>query len=175
MLKDYALNKADNQKWLKGIGLFQIIGGAVGLLLFFVPGIGFTLPVLNIFYLPGILLFGLSIYAGQLAFRLKDNCLKWTIINQSLQLFSVFVGHYGYQYISGVCLNVTVDFSVGFQMGVDFKLSTFSLAFGSSQEKYLMSINLITVYIIYKIENIKTEIKTKLEMQESLKKNISTN
>lgn len=167
MLKDLTLNKPDNQKWLKGVGLFQIIGGVIGIIIIAISLT--TQPTSLLTFLTSFSIFAFSIFAGWQAYILKENSLKWTTINQSLQIFSVIIGHFGYLYVSGVCIDATFDFSNGVNLGMSFKLSHFSFEITGNKKQYFVGINLIAVYIIYKIEKIKTEVMTNKELQESLK------
>lgn len=170
MLKDPLINKPDNLIWIKGIGIYQIIGGIFGLIVLFIGINGHFQNIINTFFLLAVFLFALSIYTGITCYKLKDSCLNVTIINQALQVFSLFAGQYVFQYVSGISVSASLDFSDGFDFGFYFHISNINLAIENNEGKYFLGINFIAIYIIYKIESLKKEMKEKKDIKERLHK-----
>ncbi len=108
--------------------------------------------------IPGLLLFSFSIYVGWQTYVQSNYFIRLTIINQSIQLLGIYIGNYGFEYISGVAIGFTVDLTNQLLLGVNFHLSTLNYKLNLSPEKYFFSFNFIAIYIIYLVEKIKTDI-----------------
>ncbi len=76
-----------------------------------------------------------------------------------MQILSIYIGTYGFEYISGLNLGLTVDLSDQLLIGVDFHLSTLSYKLGLEPEKYFFRFNLVAIAIIYYIEKNRSNIK----------------
>ena len=162
-LKEHALVKPDDQKWLRSIGLYQMIGGALGYIVFFI--FSFFTAGFNLLLLPAFLFFGLSVYAGLQCYALKDNCLKVTFLNQALQLMSLVAGSFSFRYVSGLSLEPYLSLSDGFSLGIHFNISSFGYKIGGEQG-YSCGVNLIALAVLYKIIDIRSNMKTALWRKE---------
>ena len=87
--------------------------------------------------------------------------LLLSMVNQVFQIFAVGVGAYTYNFISGARMGGGVDFTNGFEMKLDFALtSKFGFAWNSGEE-YYMYINLLSIFLIYVFIDIYEELLKK--------------
>ena len=155
---DIASISTKNQKELKSIGIYQIVGGGLGFLLLILNGPSAFLST----YIISGLLFSLSVFSGYSCFKFKDNCFTLTFINQTLQTLSLIIGSFIFEYVSGAGLGFTIDMTESVKIGFDFNLSTLSAGFfDDGTEEYYIGFNLIPMFIIYLTEKIKKDIKPK--------------
>lgn len=145
----------ETQKKIKAIGIYQIVGGLIGFIV--IATASFSTPPDKLVYLilPGLLLLGFSIYVGKQTYEQNKNSLSLTIINQLIQLLGIYIGKYGFEYVSGLSLGFTVDLSDKLLIGVNFHLSTLNYRLGLEPEKYFFSFNFVSIAIIYYTEKIK--------------------
>jgi len=160
MFRDEKLNSIETQKKIKAVGLYQIFGGLLGLIVIAIAS--FSTPSDRLLYLiiPGLILFGFSIYVGKLTYVQSRNWLNLTIINQVLQIVGIYIGGYGLEYVSGVGLGFTIDLTNQLLIGVNFNLSTLNYRLNLSPEKYFFSFNMTAMFIIYYVEKIRVNQKT---------------
>lgn len=154
---DIATLSTKNQTLLKSIGIYQIIGGGLGLVILVLTGASVFLST----YVIGGLLFGFSIFCGYSCFKFKDNCFTLTFINQTIQSLAIIIGNFTFEYVSGAGLGFTIDVTDSFKIGFEFNLlSTISAGlFDDGTEKYFIGFNLFALYIIYITEKIKKDIR----------------
>ena len=153
--------KIKTQKYIKALGLYQIIGGLIGFVSIGIQGFSLSNDKLLCLLLPGALLFGFSIYVGIQAYLQSKNCLNLTIINQLMQLVGIYIGHYGFAYVSGLGLDITIDLSEHILFGMSTTLSTLNYRLGLEPEKYVFSFNIVSILIIYYAEKFKKNEITK--------------
>ena len=106
--------------------------------------------------IPGLVLFSFSIFVGWQTYLQSKNFISLTIINQSIQLLGIYIGGYGYEYISGAAIGFTIDLTDQLLLGLNFHLSTLNYKLNLAPDKYFFSFNFIAIYIIYQVEKIKT-------------------
>nr|WP_319273539.1 hypothetical protein [uncultured Draconibacterium sp.] len=134
------------------LGIYQVLGAILGY--YVVASIllqtGEINGVLLLFYLIAVGLYSLSFKAGSLLIRKEHKRgLLLSMLNQVFQVFAVGVGAYTYNFISGARIGGGVDFTDGFEMKLDFELtSKFGFAWNSGEE-YYMYINLLAIFLIY--------------------------
>ena len=159
MLADWKINSPNNQKWLKAIGIYQIIGGALGLVFSLIVFFPFYNIISTVLLIPCTLLYGFSIFTGWTAYKLQDICINLTIANQTLQVIAISIGKYGFYYCAGAGLSFTLDFEPSLNIGFNFTLSAFDLSLNKGPDKYFFGLNLVALYILYKTEKISVDIK----------------
>jgi hypothetical protein len=101
-----------------------------------------------------LILFGFSIYAGKQTYSQNKNSLNLTIANQLLQLVGIYIGNYGFEFISGFGIELYIDITKNFLIGFNFKLSTLNFKINLEPENYFFSFNFIAIAIIYVVEKI---------------------
>ena len=145
---------------LKGLGIYQIAGGIVG--------IGLTIWLIaNQETVPGFFLLlilvalGLnsySIYCGTLLLKHKANGLNHSLINQYLQLINFSILGYGFQYISGVYLSAGVDLTNSIDFKFNLGISAWQININSDNEVVLINLNFVALYLIIFIDKLKKKI-----------------
>lgn len=145
----------ETQKKIKAIGLYQIFGGLLGLIIIAIASFSTASDRFLYLVIPGLILFGFSIYVGKQTYQQSENCLNLTIINQVLQIVGIYIGGYGFEYVSGIALGFTIDLSNQLLIGVNVNLSTLNYRLNLSPEKYFFSFNIIALLIIYYVEKIR--------------------
>ncbi len=150
------------------LGYYQIIGGAVGLvlilwLMFNILSIGLGSLFLPI-YLLLLLPFLLSIYAGYQCIRLKNNALKWSLFNQILQLLQLGFGTLTFEYYAGVYLGIGFDFTNDLLLRYSFGLSAVNFSINPGSPQDYMMVNLVALFLIIFI----TKLEIKVAENESV-------
>ena len=148
---------------LEIIGLYEIIGGSIGLGLIFYGTLTFEkLTLLNIFLLLVVITFySFTIYAGVNLFKHREKQILLSEIVQYLQLISF--GIYGYF----LTLSSGITFYLGFDYTRDFKFKFFfdlipsktQISFLNDQTTFYFYINLIPILILILFDQIRNKIK----------------
>ena len=130
-----------NLKFIKILGLYQLIAGALGILtyLFFFH----TIDLLN------VTLNGLSVYSGYLL--LKKDFKKGpnlSIINQFLQIIGVSLLGFTFKFVAGICLGFYIDLTSDTIIGASVNLNIWQMSFSSNTEQIRISLNFIPVILI---------------------------
>jgi len=161
---------------MRYIGYYQLAGGFLGIILVFNSFIyerslsGLTL----VFYSIIFLLFGFSLYCGNLLRKGNIKGLSLTTYNQFLQLVQFFICGIGFTYYSGIA------FSVGIQVKEKI-LPDFIITISEAKLSYINNginhssvyINFVPILIIYLIWRIESEIESRKELMESAEKSKS--
>lgn len=146
---------------LKGLGIYQIIGGAIGVLLIFwgflnnnqVNG-----PLVMI-YLFMVLFFGYSIICGVMCLRTNNNSLKLSLINQILQVIGFAMAGFAFQYAAGIYLTVGLDLTESFNFTFGVGLSKINFNFNNEPQRLEVNFNFIALGLIIFIERTKKLVK----------------
>ncbi|MGE8341234.1 MAG: hypothetical protein ACN6OI_09380 [Flavobacterium sp.] len=150
------------RKQTKALGIYQILGGLMGIVL----GIYYTgkADVFNVSILKLTILFSLlysfSIYCGFLLLNKNyEKGLNLSIINQILQIISFSVLGFTFQYTSGAFLyfglNLTTDTLLTYNLG----LTTFNFKWNSDSRTAAFSINIISLILMNVLFNLKEKIR----------------
>lgn len=138
-------------KQISAFGIYQIVGGIIGiaLSLYFTSKAGlfnFPILILTLFVLS---LYSFSVFCGFLLLRksyLKG--LNLSIINQVLQIITFSVLGFTFQYTSGIFLyfglNLTEDTLFTYNIG----LTTFNFKWNSDSNITTFSINIVAVILM---------------------------
>jgi hypothetical protein len=155
---------------LRIIAIYQILGGIFGIGL-----VGWLLrstgqingPLLLIFCL-AFFLFGLSIHSGNLL--LKEGSLKtgliFSTILQALQIIALGIGGYTYEFFSGAKATIGIDFTNGFEFGLNASLSTFTFNINASDPVFFIKINVLAIIVLSILIDIYEEFYNKKPVEE---------
>ena len=152
---------------LKGLGIYQIVGGLIGLIVTLKVIIEQeTFPILLLLlFLIAIMLYSYSIYCGVLVFKLNDRGLFHSLINQYLQLINFTILGYSFRYVSGVYLSTGLDLTNSIKLKFNLGISTWQIIINDNNEFILVSINLVALFLIIFIDKIKRKVnERKLEL-----------
>ena len=165
----------DNMKY---IGYYQLAGGLIGIILtlrVFIHEPSFS-GLSLLFYAIAFLLFGFSIFCGNLLRKGNTKGLSLSTYNQLVQILQFSISIVGFTYYSGIA------FSIGFNW-ID-KVPDVNIALSQWQFRYTETdmdhssvyINFVPLLIIYFIWKIEKEIDERRELMESaLQTNPSVN
>lgn len=148
MIKKSTITKPDI------LGGYQIIGGLFGLGLTIVMAT--KLGPINIFIILLLLfafvLYGYSIFCGILILSNPIKGLKYSRINQFLQIFNFYISGYGFQYISGIFISLGIDLTNSFNLKFNLGTSTWQIAFNQDSEVSILNINFVALFILIFID-----------------------
>jgi hypothetical protein len=153
---------------IKGLGIYQITGGAIGVILLILV-FADTPRITMLFatrYLFMLLFFGFSIYCGILCMRQSNDALKYSHINQILQLFGFGLFGFAFQYVAGVYLIVGFDLTDSFQLIFATGLSRLDMRFYNAAQRWEIDLNLVALGVIVFIDKINKQIKQDIANRE---------
>lgn len=154
---------------LNKLGIYQIAGAAVGVLLIFwsIYNTELLSGFIVMIYLFMFLFFAYSVFCGFLCIKTRSNALKHSQINQSLQVFGLAIFGFAFKYVAGVYLifglNLTESFELDFGAGV----SQFGFSFNSGTDKLQLDINFVAIILIYWIYRLMQKVKTEIEIKKA--------
>ena len=136
------------------LGGYQILGGlfGVGLTIYLLSSLSVFPIQIIIISLIAFALYGYSILCGFLILKNKISGLKYSRINQFLQIFSFLIFGYGFTYASGVFFNIGVDFTDDFQLAFNFGISNWQITWNHSPEISMANFNIVAFLILIFIE-----------------------
>ena len=163
--------KKETVSKLKALGFYQIAGGIIGLLLT-------AWTILNLTGIEGVLLlivsiaaalYFYSIYCGVLLLKKKITGLRYSLINQYLQLVSFSFFGFAFKYVSGIVLAVGIDLTESFYFIFDAAVSSWQISLYDDSAPFIVSFNFVAVFLILFIEKLKKQIsKEQLDNQLAL-------
>jgi len=140
---------------IKGLGVYQIAGGILGLGLT-VLAIPEKPSLTEILFLATTLgLYSYSVYCGIVLFTQKEKALKYSAINQYLQLINFAVLGYGFEYISGGYLSVGIDLTNAMIFRFNMGFSNYQLNINTDNQEGLINLNLLALFLLLFINRLK--------------------
>lgn len=145
------------------LGLYQIIGGGVGILFLLSSLTSFSelSIIIILILLAGLILFSFSVFCGILCLKSFNTALRYSVINQFLQIVGFAVFGFFFKYVAGIFVSAGIDLFDGFKLTFNFGISEFQLFFNRENDHAGINLNFFALGIIYWIEKIKN--KRKLE------------
>ena len=149
------------------LGLYQIAGGVVGILLILWSIYKNQLfsGLVVFLYLIILLFYAYSIFCGALCMQAKSNALLHSLINQVLQFIGFTALGFAFNYVAGVSLTIGINFTESMKFDYGLGISDFLLRFNMESDKFIIDINLVAFGIIYWIEKLRKNIKEEIEMR----------
>jgi hypothetical protein len=146
---------------LRWLGIYQIIGGAIGALLI-IWGIlntqGAT-GLIILIYLFMLLFFVFSGYCGILCVKKDDNAVRLSLINQLLQIIGFAMFGFAFQYAAGVYLMAGLDLTESLNLRFGAGVSKFDFNFNNESERLEVTFNFVALGLVIFIEKLKKQIK----------------
>ena len=135
---------------IKGLGIYQIAGGiiGIGLSIWLIASEGALSGIVLVLVLFAIGFFSFSIYCGSLLLKNKENGLRYSLINQYLQLINFSIGGYAFQYISGVFFSAGIDLTNSPAFKINLGVSAWQMNVNSEKEVILINLNFVAVFLI---------------------------
>jgi hypothetical protein len=152
------------------IGIYQIAGGIIGMAVV----IGLVKSetavfgaVLSLLLLWVAALYAYSIYCGVLLLSGNHKGLNQTQINQYLQVISILIAGFAFQYYSGIFFSVGIDLTHSFHFKLNWGLSTFQMNLISKNETVAFNVNLVALgLILYTDKLMRREKEKALKIQQ---------
>jgi hypothetical protein len=158
----------ETESALTKLGLYQIIGGAVGVLVI-LWGI-FNTPLLTgitvLVYLLILLFFAYSIFCGILCLKAKTNALGHSLINQILQVFGFAIMGFAFKYVAGFYFTIGLDLTDSIELGFGTGISNFNFNFNNEKDRLEVDFNLIAFALIFWIETLRKKVKEEAIMRQ---------
>ena len=133
-----------------------MIGGGIGVaMILYMLFDSNELSKINIpLYSVVLLFFGYSVFCGGLCLESKKTALRYSMINQFLQLISFSISGYCYNYVAGLYLMLLLDLTNYTGISVNFGISKFDLIINGQLQQTYINVNLIAMGLIYWINKI---------------------
>jgi len=153
----------------KKLAGYQIIGGLIGIGL--IIWLTFKTEVLDLASVVVLslmmLLFLYSFFCGVRLIQAKENALKFSLINQCIQVFGFSILGFGFTYVSGLYLTVEFDFTEIINFNFGLGVSKFGLTFNSDSDTLAFNVNIIALLLIYWITKLMKKVKTEIDIGKS--------
>ena len=146
---------------LKVLSYYQIAGGIIGLGLtiwLIISLISFQWLLLLLFLI-ALLLYTFSIYCGVILFKNIETGLRFSKINQVLQVIHFTALGYAFKYISGVHLSIGLDLTESLEFQFNMSISGWQFTINDDDPSIIVSLNLVALFLIVFIDKIKLKIK----------------
>jgi len=146
---------------LKVLSYYQIAGGIIGLGLtiwLVITLISFQWLLLLLFLI-AFLLYAFSIYCGVMLLRNIETGLRFSKINQFLQIIHFTAFGYAFQYVSGIYLSVGIDLTTALNFTFNFGISSWQIKVNSEDPTIAVSLNLVALFLIIFIDKARDQIK----------------
>jgi hypothetical protein len=145
---------------IRVLAIYQILGGIVGILIAadLIANLEFVSELLIVFFIVAFGLFGFSIFCGIVLFNNVNKGLSYSKINQILQVIHFMAFGYAYQYVAGINLSLGIDLTESLIFKANFNFTSWQLSIDSNSPSFVISLNLIALFIIFWIDRIKSKI-----------------
>jgi hypothetical protein len=157
---------------IKIIGIYQIIGGLIGLIatILLLVKFGFINGSSFKMFLLFILLYSFSVFCGYLLIKKQfEKGLNYSIINQLIQVLSFSILGFSFKFYSGLFLSLGINLTTDTILTYNFGLTTWNFKLNSESGIIEISINLVALILINIIFNLKE--KLKLQKTQSINNN----
>ncbi len=154
---------------LKGLGIYQIAGGAVGVILILWAALIIqewsqqSIVLVLLLYSFMLLFFAFSIYCGILCLKKHSIALKLSLINQILQVIGFAMFGVSFQYVAGIYFTVGLDLTQSFNLNFGLGIPTFKFYINDGSHQLLVTFNFVALGLIIFIEKLRKQIKEKQE------------
>jgi hypothetical protein len=138
------------------LGLYQIVGGSVGVLIIIWSIYknqlltGLTMLV----YLFILLFFAYSIFCGTLCLMTKKNALRHSLTNQILQVIGFAMIGFAFKYVAGLYLTIGLDLTNSVNVGFGAGISKFNFNFNNEKDRLEVDFNFVAFALIYWIDKL---------------------
>ena len=154
---------------LTKLGLYQIIGGVVGLLIILLSI--FRTPLLTgltvLVYIFILLFFAYSIFCGTLCLKTKKNALGHSITNQILQVIGFAMLGFAFKYVAGLYLTIGLDLTDSIKFSFGAGISKFDFNFNNEKDRLEVNFNLVAFALIYWIDKIMKKVKEEAAIRQA--------
>ena len=150
----------DMDSKLKILGYYQIIGGVcgIGLTTWVIMTLNSTELLLLILMLMPLALYIFSVYCGVLLLKRNIEGLKYSLINQYLQLLNFSMLGITYQYTSGIFISAGIDLTEVLRFNFNAGLLAWKVAISTADaHKFIVNFNFVALFLVFFIEKLKKD------------------
>ncbi|OOV25769.1 hypothetical protein BXU11_13935 [Flavobacterium sp. LM5] len=147
---------------IKIIGIYQIIGGLIGLIatIPLLVKFGFTNGTTFKMFLLFLSLYSFSVFCGYLLLKKQfEKGLNYSIINQLIQVLSFSILGFTFKFYSGLFLSLGLNLTTDAILTYNFGLTTWNFKLISENGIIEISINLVALILINIVFNLKEKLK----------------
>ena len=146
---------------LTKLGLYQIFGGSVGILI--IIWAIYTSPLLTgltvLVYLFILLFYAYSIFCGTLCLKTKKNALGHSVTNQILQVIGFAIMGFAFNYVSGLYLTIGLDLTDSIKLDFGAGISKFDFNLNNEKDRLEVDFNLVAFAVIFWINKLMKKVK----------------
>ena len=149
---------------IKIIGIYQILGGLIGLIgtISLLVKFGFTNGTTFKMFLLFLALYSFSVFCGYLLLKKQfEKGLNYSILNQLIQVLSFSIFGLTFKFYSGLFLSLGLNLTTDTILTYNFGITTWNFKLNSESEIIEISINLVALILINIIFNLKENLKAK--------------
>ena len=150
------------------LGLYQIAGGIIGILII-AWGI-YKTPLLTgltgLLYIFILSFFAYSIFCGTLCLKLRKHALRHSLVNQFLQLIGFAIMGFAFRYVAGFYLSIGLDLTETIKFDFGAGISTFTFNINNEAERLEVNLNLIAFGLIFWVDNRLKKVRAETEIKE---------
>src|SRR5688572_15978429 len=119
--------------FLRNLGIYQVIGGGVGILLILLALLNLQdiRPLLFVLYVGFSLFYAFSIYCGILCAMNKGTAFKLSLLDQLIQTVGIAIFGFAFQFAAGLYLSAGLDLSESFELKFGAGISKFDFNFNN--------------------------------------------
>lgn len=153
-----------NEYW--ALGIYQIFGGALGLVFLVV----FILIDFNssanhiITSICFLLLYAYGVLCGSLCLKMHRAALQHTIGNQALQISWFAILGLSYKYGAGFYIAIGADITDSFEFVFNVGLSTLNLSFIRHSDKIMFAVNIVAVWVVLRAMHLRKILANNVEV-----------
>jgi hypothetical protein len=153
---------------LTKLGLYQIVGGAVGILIIIwdIYKSQLLTGLTVLVYLFILLLFAYSILCGTLCLKTKKNALAYSLTNQILQVIGFAMMGLAFKYVAGFYLTIGVELTDSVNLGFGIGISKFNFNFNNEKDRLEVDFNLVAFALIYWIDRLMKKVKEEVAIRQ---------
>jgi hypothetical protein len=146
---------------LTKLGLYQIVGGAVGILIIIwsIYKTQLLTGLTVLIYLFILLFFAYSIFCGTLCLKTNKNALGHSLTNQILQVIGFAMMGFAFKYVAGFYLTIGLDLTDSVNFGFGAGISKFDFNFNNEKDRLEVDFNLVAFALIYWIDKLMKKVK----------------
>ena len=94
---------------------------------------------------------------------MKENSLNLSLVNQTIQILGVSISGSAFHYSAGPFITIGVDMTTSFRWTFDFGMTSLSIYLFNDISNFLITINLVALFVLMLVGRLQTKIKTEIE------------
>jgi len=157
----------ESKKSLLKLGLYQIIGGCLGILIFVweILHVSVISGPAVILILIAIAFFAYSIYTGSQCIKMTEKALMHSFINQGMQILSFNMVGYTFKYVAGFYVGLGIDLTSSFRFTYGAGISEINISLFQQTQNIQIGINIIAIIIFVLVDRLSQKVKDEQEIR----------